>query len=129
MADAVDALKRVGPIGHHVIGVIIHRVGDLRIVDGAAGDVLGDAHRDGPGTRLFDAQGFAFAGKRELAGERTIAVLIDDAADIGGENAAAHAIENDLRDRRLPVLGFAARFEIDRLGETTHVDAPNPWGR
>ena len=59
----------------------------------------------------------ALAGERELAGEGPIAVLIDHAAHIGRKEAAAHAIEHDLRHRRLAVLRFAPGFKIDRLGE------------
>ena len=44
-------------------------------------------------------------------------VLVDDAADRGGVEAALHAVEHHLRDRRLALLGLAARLEIHRFGE------------
>ena len=44
-------------------------------------------------------------------------VLVDDAADRRGVEAALHAVEHHLRDRRLALLGLAARLEIHRFGE------------
>src|SRR5579872_5746936 len=115
--DLVDALQRVGPIRHHVIGVIVQRGADFLIVDFAVCHILRDPHRNAPGTRLFDAQRLSFAGEGELAGEGAIAVLIDDAANIRRIKPAAYAIEHDLRDCRLTVFRLATGFEIDRLGK------------
>ena len=50
-----------------------------------------------------------------------VAVLIDDGADVGREDAAAHAVEHDLGDRGLAGLGLAARFEVDRFAEAAHL--------
>ena len=54
MADAVDALKRAGPIRRHIVGVIIDGVADQWIVDGAADDVLAirTATAHGPGSSM-----------------------------------------------------------------------------
>ena len=47
-----------------------------------------------------------------------MAVLVDHAADRCGVEPALDAVQHHLGDRRLPVLGFAARLEIDGLGQT-----------
>ena len=57
------------------------------------------------GAGLFDAQrDLLLAGEGELAGERPVAVLIDDAANAGRIDAAAHPVEHDLGDGGLAVF-------------------------
>src|SRR5208283_3881773 len=119
--DAVHALQVADPERGDIGGVIVDRLGDRRIVGLAADDLIGDPGRRRPRTRLLDAERLAFAGEGELAGEWTVAVLIDHAADRGRIDAAADAVEHHLRDRRLAGLGLRARLEIDRLGQTAHL--------
>ena len=121
IADPINSAQRRGPIGPDVIGVIIERLANPRIVDFARYHRPRNARRYAPRARLLDAQRFALARERELAGERMIAVLIDDAANIGGVEPAAHPVEHDLRHGRLTGLGLAARFKIDRLCEAAHL--------
>ena len=70
-----------------------------------------------PRLGLADAEGSAIAGEGELAGVAMAAVLEHDAADGRGIEAGSHAVEDDLGHGGLAFLGFAARLEIDRLGE------------
>ena len=101
--------------------MVVDRRGELRIEDRAVGDAFGDPRRRRPARRLLDAQRFALAGEGELAGERPLAVLIDDAAHGGRVDAAAHAVEHHLGHGGLSGLRLAARLEIDRLGEAAHL--------
>ena len=71
-----------------------------------------------PGIRFGDDVGNAVAGEGELAGEMAVGVLIDDAADVVRIERREHAVHHHLRHRDLPAHRFAARFEIDRVGET-----------
>src|SRR4029453_10512800 len=48
-----------------------------------------------------------------------LAVLVDDAADRSRIKSARNAIEHNLRDSCLTLLGFAARFKIDCFGKAT----------
>jgi hypothetical protein len=70
-----------------------------------------------PRLAVGDPQRLALAGEGELAGEVAMPVLVDHPAHGGRVQAAADPVEDDLRDRCLPLLGLAARLEIDRLRE------------
>src|SRR5262245_40867148 len=47
-----------------------------------------------------------------------VRVLIDDAADVIWVIAREHSVHHHLRDRDLAAHAFAARLEIDGVGET-----------
>ena len=62
--------------------------------------------------------GIVVAGEGELAGQMAVLVLIDHAAHRVRILAGEGAVQHHLRHRDLAAHRFAARFEIDRFGET-----------
>ena len=115
MPNHVHFFKSSCPARPDIIRVKMGRTPDIGNSGLAVCHFAGDSQRLAPSIGFSDAQRFAFAGERELAGERPLAILIDDAADRGGINAAAHPVEHDLRDGGLSGLGLAARLKIDRV--------------
>src|SRR6202043_3199031 len=79
----------------------------------------GDADRLPPSIGFVDAQGFVFAGKRELASVVMPPVLVDNTADRRRIKPARDPVQDNLCNRRLASPGFAASFEIDRFGKAT----------
>src|SRR5262249_60329507 len=60
----------------------------------------------------------AVAREGELAGEVPVRVLINHAAHVVGIIAGEYAVHHHLGDRYLAAHRFAARLEIDGIGET-----------
>lgn len=93
------------------------RTADIGNIGLAVCHFAGDADRSLPSIGFVDAQGFAFAGKRELASIVVPSVLVDNAADRRRIKPARDPVQDNLCDRRLAFSGFAAGFEIDGFGK------------
>ena len=119
----------------HPVRVVVGRLGHFRhpqlAVEHVAGDVLGAR----PGVGLGDDVRNAVAGEGELAGIVAVGILVNDAADVVWIKRREHAVHHYLRDRDLAAHRFAARFEIDRVGEALFrfgalgAGEPKPLGR
>src|SRR5205085_6196157 len=97
-------------------GVIVHREAD-RAEDAAAQRGRGDPPGAVPGGAVHDRTHDAGAGEAELAAGCPLGSLIDDAADRVRIGGVADAVQNDLRDGALAVVGLVARLVIDGLGQ------------
>ena len=94
------------------------RVTDFGQPNLAVERILGDALCPRPHFRLVNAaQIFAFASKSELTGKMPVRILINHTAHIIGVAAGEDAVHYDLSHGHLTADGFAARLEIDCVGE------------
>ena len=101
----------------HPVRVIVRGFADLGQPEFAVEHFGRDGLGPLPHVGLAHDVGNAVAGERELAVETAVGVLVDDTADRVGIFAGEHAVEYHLRHRHLAAHGFAAGFEIDRLGQ------------
>jgi len=120
--EGVDAeLVHLGHFAHparmHPVRVIVRGFADLGQPEFAVEHFGRDGLGPLPHVGLAHDVGNAVAGERELAVETAVGVLVDDTADRVGIFAGEHAVEYHLRHRHLAAHGFAAGFEIDRLGQ------------
>src|SRR5580704_13332112 len=111
MPNNVHFFKSSCPAWPNIIGMKMGRAADIGIVGLAVCHFARDADRLPPSLWFVDARGFAFAGKRELASVEMPPVLVDNAADRRRIKPARDPIQDNLCDRRLTFLGFAAGFE------------------
>ena len=77
---------------------------------GGAGDTIGPV----PPVSRRPAGERAVAGEGELAAGAALRALKYHAADGVGIGRMSHAVEDDLRDRALPIVGLGRRLVIDR---------------
>ena len=96
----------------------MRRLGDFRHIDLAVERLLGDAVGARPVAAFGDRFALAVTGEGELAGQMAIRVLINDAANIVRIEAREGAVDDHLRHGLLAFDRLAARFKIDRIGET-----------
>jgi hypothetical protein len=99
------------------IRVIMRRLTDLIEPELAVEHVVRNLLCLLPHVGLVDLQPFPFAGKRELAGEVTVRVLVNHAANIVRLKTGKGPVDDDLCDRSLAFFYFATTFEIDCVGE------------
>src|ERR1700738_1978085 len=119
MPNNVHFFKSSCPAWPDIICMKMSRAADIGNIGLAVCHFAGDADRLPPSIGFVDAQGFARAGKRELASVVMPPVLVDYAADRRRVKPARDPVQDNLCDRRLTFPGFAASFEIDGLGKAT----------
>src|ERR1700736_393540 len=119
MPNNVHFFKSSCPAWPDIIGMIMGRAADIGNIGLAVCHFAGAADSLPPSLWFVDAQGFSFAGKRELASVVMPPVLVDNAADRRRIKPARDPVQDNLRNRRLTSPGFAASFEIDSCGKAT----------
>src|SRR4029453_2706206 len=96
LADLVDALHRMRPVGTHIDRMVMRGRANFGQEDSSRCDSHGDFLRHVPLLGLGYMEFASLAGKRKLAAIDPVVVLIDDFANglwIGG---IAHAVKYDL---------------------------------
>src|SRR5262249_46363144 len=117
VAEPVHLGHFAHPARMHPVRVLVPGLADLGQPEFAVEHFRRDALGPRPHIGLAHDVGNAVAGERELAMETAVGVLVDDAADRVGIFAGEHAVEYHLGHRHLAAHGFAAGFEVDRLGQ------------